>query len=83
MFGVRVPGLFLCVRLTLTYLRHNPPQELLAEIYGVLQSTASRVIAAFTPLIAAALDSNVPTVEDLDPAAQLIVDSTLLDCWSR
>ena len=30
-FGARALGLFLCVRLTLTYLRHNPCQELLAE----------------------------------------------------
>ena len=29
--GGGVPGLFLCVYLTLTYLRHNLPQELLAE----------------------------------------------------
>ena len=32
-FGARALGLFLCVRLTLTYLRHNLPQELLAEAY--------------------------------------------------
>ena len=32
-FGARALGLFLCVRLTLTYLRHNPCQELLAEVY--------------------------------------------------
>ena len=32
-FGARALGLFLCVRLTLTYLRHNPRQELLAEAY--------------------------------------------------
>ena len=32
-FGARVLGLCLCVRLTLTYLRHNPCQELLAEAY--------------------------------------------------
>ena len=43
-FGARVLGLFLCVRLTLTYLRHNLPQELLAELYGVSQATVSRVI---------------------------------------
>ena len=48
-FGARVLGLFLCVRLTLTYLRHNLPQGLLAELYGVSQATASRVIGAYTP----------------------------------
>lgn len=63
--GAQVPGLSLCVRLPLTYLRHNPPQEPLAEVYGVWQATASRVIGACTPLIAAALQEHVPAVEDL------------------
>ena len=81
-FGARVLGLFLCVRLTLTYLRHNLPQELLAELYRVSQATTSRVIGAYTPLIAQALQASVPTVEDLDPTARLIVDGTLLECWS-
>jgi len=40
-FGARALGLFLCVRLTLTYLRHNLPQELLAEVHGVRRATAS------------------------------------------
>ena len=48
-FGARVLGLFLCVRLTLTYLRHNLPQELLTEACCVSQATASRVIGAYTP----------------------------------
>ena len=81
-FGARVLGLFLCVRLTLTYLRHNLPQELLAEAYCVSQATVSRVIAAYTPLIAHALSDQVPVVEDLGPTAQLIIDGTLLECWS-
>ena len=81
-FGARVLGLFLCVRLTLTYLRHNLPQELLAELYGVSQATVSRVISTYTPLIAACLNGSVPTVEDLDPTAQLIIDGTLLQWWS-
>ena len=80
-FGARVLGLFLCVRLTLTYLRHNLPQELLAELYGVSQATVSRVISTYTPLIAACLNGSVPTVEDLDPTAQLNIDGTLLQCW--
>ena len=81
-FGARALGPFLCVRLTLTYLRHNVPQELLAEAYGVSQATVSRVISAYTPLIAQAFQACVPTVEDLDPTAQLIIDGTLLECWS-
>ena len=81
-FGARVLGLFLCVRLTLTYLRHNLPQELLAELYGVCQATVFRVISTYTPLIAACLNGSAPTVEDLDATAQLIIDGTLLQCWS-
>jgi len=83
-FEARALGLFLCVRLTptLTYLRHNPCQELLAEAYCVSQATVSRIISAYTPLIAQVLQACVPTVEDLDPTAQLIIDGTLLECWS-
>ena len=80
-FGVRVLGLFLCVCLTLTYLRHNLPQELLTELYGVSQAPVSRVISTYTPLIAACLNGNVPTVENLDPTVQLIINGTLLQCW--
>ena len=80
--GEGAGGVFLCVRLTLTYLRHNPCQELLAEVYCVSQATVSRVIGAYTPLIARALQEHVPTVEDLGPTAQLIIDGTLLECWS-
>ena len=74
-------GLFLCVRLTLTYPRHNLPQKLLAEVHGVSQAP-SRVIATCTPLIAHALDAQVPVVEDPDPTTQPIVDGTLLECRS-
>ena len=48
----------------------------------VSQATASRVVTVYTPLIARALEVSVPTVEDLDPTVQLIVDGTLLECWS-
>ena len=40
------------------------------------------MIGAYTPLTAGALSDQVPVVEDLDPTAQLIVDGTLLECWS-
>ncbi|OLO66272.1 hypothetical protein BKH20_12510 [Actinomyces oris] len=34
-FGTRALGLFLGMHLTLPYVRHNLPQELLAEVYGL------------------------------------------------
>ena len=46
------------------------------------QATVFRVISACTPLIAACLNGSAPTVEDLDATAQLIIDSTLPQCWS-
>ncbi|WP_315560694.1 hypothetical protein [Actinomyces gerencseriae] len=55
---------------------------MLTEVHGVLHSTASRAISPCTSLITAALEERVPTVEDPDPAVQLIVDETLLQRWS-
>ena len=48
-------------------LRHNLTQELLADIHTVSQSTISRVVAVYTPLIAEALQARVPGVEDPRP----------------
>ena len=63
-------------------LRHNPTQELLADIHMVSQSTISRVVAVYTPLIAELLQAWIPQVEDLDPDRQYIIDGTLAPCWS-
>ena len=60
-------GLFRCIQITLLMLRHNPTQELLADIHMVSQSTISRVVAVYTPLIAELLQAWIPQVEDLDP----------------
>ncbi len=46
------------------------------------QPTISRTIAKYTPILGELLTEWVPTVEDLDPAEQLIIDGTLLPCWS-
>ena len=48
-------------------LRHNPTQELLADIHVVSQSTISRVVTVYTPLIAELLQAWIPKVGDLDP----------------
>ena len=55
-------------------LRLNLPQALPATMARVSRSTASRVVSARTPVIAQALQANVPVVEDLDPTARLVVD---------
>ena len=58
-------------------LRRNLTQELLAGIHAVSQSTISRVVAVYTPLIAEALQAWVPGVGDLDRDRQYIIDGTL------
>ena len=75
--GSRVLGLFRCIQVTLLTLRHNLTQELLANIHTVSQATISRVVAVYTPLIAEALQAWVPSVGDLDPNRQYIIDGTL------
>ena len=80
--GSRVLGLFRCIQVTVLTLRHNLTQELLADIHTVSQATISRVITVYTPLIAEALQAWVPSVGDLDPNRQYIIDGTLAPCWS-
>ncbi|WP_338571942.1 transposase family protein [Arachnia propionica] len=80
--GSRVLGLFRCIQVTVLTLRHNLTQELLADIHTVSQSTISRVITVYTPLIAEALQAWVPGTGDLDPDRQYIIDGTLAPCWS-
>ena len=75
-------GLFKSVTATLTYMRHNRTQAEIGESFGVSQPTVSRAISAITPLIPEAVREFVPTADDLDPAAQYILDGTLLPCWS-
>lgn len=75
-------GLYTAVSVTLSYLRRNHVQQELAESYDTSQPTISRAIAATAPALAEVLDDWVPTAEDLDPNTQLIIDGTLLPCWS-
>lgn len=78
----RALGLFKSVQAALIYLRRNRVQVDLAELFEVSQSTISRTISRVLPLLIAVLRDAVPTVDDLDPNAQLLVDGTLVPCWS-
>lgn len=75
-------GLFNAVVVTLAYLRRNHVQQELGEFFGASQPTISRTIARYTTVLGELLEDGVPTVEDLDPQSQLIIDGTLLPCWS-
>lgn len=75
-------SLFKSVVVTLTYLRRNHVQQELAEYYGVSQSTISRAVTAVTPVLARVLRPFVPTADELPSDEQMIVDGTLVSCWS-
>ena len=75
-------GLYNSVVVTLCYLRRNRAQAEIAESFGVSQSTISRAISAISPLLHKALAGIVPTADELGPRSRLIVDGTLLPCWS-
>jgi hypothetical protein len=75
-------SLFKSVVVTLTYLRRNHVQQELAEYYGVSQSTISRAITAITPELAQVMRPFTPTADELPRNEQLIVDGTLVSCWS-
>ena len=78
----RALGLFKSVLVALMYLRRNRVQHELAELFGVSQATISRIITAMVPRIVAVLAEVVPAADDLDPSVQLLVDGTLVPCWS-
>lgn len=80
--GSRRLGLYQSIRLVPASLRHNLEQQLLAELFDISQPTVSRVLTAWTPLVADTLADNIPTTDDLDPDTQLIIDGTPAPCWA-
>jgi transposase len=75
-------GLFTCVWIALNYLRRNTRQVELADWHGCSQSTISRAITGVTGWVERAIRAVVPTAEELPADEQLIVDGTLVPCWS-
>ena len=75
-------GLFKQIQATLWYLRRNRTQTEIAELMGVSQPTISRIITTITHLLAIALQDRIPTAEHTDTLGQLLIDGTLLPCWS-
>ena len=78
----RVLGPYNSIIVTLTYLRRNVVQHQLAEEYGVSQPTISRVISSVTALIAELMIDWAPAADELDTRSTLLVDGTLVPCWS-
>jgi len=70
---------------TCGYMRNNIVEEVWADIFGVDQSTISRIITSLTPLVEQATKEFRPTAEDAAEATRdaiALVDGTLWPCWS-
>jgi len=70
------------VRVTIMSLRMNITQEFLGEIFHVSQPTVSRTIGRLTPLLAWMLRVYVLDPEAASKGTTLLVDGTLMPCWS-
>ena len=73
------------IMVTLLYTRQNLIEEVIADLFGVAQSTASEIITDFTPLIAQATEEFRPDAEEakqMTRGRMALVDGTLWPCWS-
>jgi Helix-turn-helix of DDE superfamily endonuclease len=70
---------------TCGYMRQNIIEDVWADIFGVDQSTISRIITSLTPLVEQATAEFRPVPEEAAEATRnaiALVDGTLWPCWS-
>lgn len=75
-------GLYESMMVALRYLRTNQTQVEIAETKGVSQPTISRAVTGLTSLVQSALAGFVPVAEDVELSSSVIIDGSLLPCWS-
>lgn len=66
------------IEVTLIVLRHNLPQTLAADLFGVSQPTISRIVRRFLPLIGQVLCLHTPPLPQALHGRVVIVDGTLV-----
>lgn len=76
-------GLYRSVVLTLVHLRSNLSQATLADLYGVSQSTVSRIVRRYSPLIGKVLGGCVPPLSEVTRGRVVVVDGTLVPTGNR
>ena len=79
----RETELFDAVIATLFYYRHNCSQEVTGVVFGVSQSTISRMVNALEEPIAAVLDYEVPELVEVITGRVIIPDGTLIPTGNR
>ena len=78
----KATGLFKAVVIAVAYLRQNIVQEVLGEYFEVSQPTVSRIIKDLTPVVADVLDEFIPNATEATQGRVVLVDGTLVPCWS-
>jgi hypothetical protein len=71
-----IVGLYRAVVITLVYVRQNLNQAAVGDLFGVSQSTVSRVYRGILPLIGQALCLHVPNLEETIRGRLVLVDGT-------
>ncbi len=76
-------GLFNAVVLVVYLARHNPAQDVAAELFGISQSTVSRIWCALSEPIAAVCDCEVPDLAVALAGRIVLADGTLTPTGNR
>lgn len=76
-------GLYRAVVITLVYVRQNLNQAAIGDLFGVSQSTVSRVYRGILPLIGEALCLHVPNLEEAIRGRLVLVDGTDVPTGNR
>jgi hypothetical protein len=78
-----IVGLYRAVVLTLVYVRQNLNQAAVGDLFGVSQSTVSRVYRGMLPLIGQALCLHIPDLEEAIRGRLVLVDGTDVPTGNR
>jgi hypothetical protein len=71
------------VVLTLAILRHNLPQALVAELWGISQPTVSRIYQTLRRVLGAVAQAGAVSLADVEPDEQVLLDGCLLPVGER
>ncbi len=76
-------GLYRAVALTLVYARQNLNQTSVGDLFGISQSTVSRVYRAMLPLLGEALCLHIPDLKEAIRGRLVLVDGTDVPTGNR
>jgi hypothetical protein len=78
-----IVGLYRAIALTLVYVRQNLNQAAVGDLFGISQSTVSRVYRVMLPLIGQALCLHIPDLKEAIRGRLVLVDGTDVPTGNR